>query len=118
MSNKIKMSKNEKKIRRYIFARKLTTRVGMILIFTIPIILLVMLLMGGMELIRDLFFPYVPIITCVILIPLSLIARIMGRYCPFCYKKFHVVDAFQVSFPKKCNLCGEELSKESKYYNE
>lgn len=118
MSDIRKMSKNEKKIRRYIFARKLVTKVSMILIFIIPIILLVLLLVGGLELIKALFFPFVPIITCAILIPLALIAKTIGRYCPFCYKKFHVVDAFQVSFPKKCNLCGEELSKESKYYNE
>lgn len=90
----------------------------MIIILTIPVIILVLLLIGGMEILKDLFFPYVPIITCVILIPLALITKIMGRYCPFCYKKFHVVDAFRVSFPKKCNLCGEDLSKESKYYTE
>ena len=118
MSHRKKISQNEKKIRRYIFARKLITRASMIIIFTIPIIALVLLLIGGLDLIKALFFPYVPIMTCVIFIPLALIAKTMGRYCPFCYKKFHVVDAFQVSFPKKSNSCGEELSEDSKYYNE
>lgn len=116
MSKKRKMTKNEKRIRRYIFARKLTTRSWMILIFTVPIIGLILLLIGGLDLIEDIFFPYIPIAICVILIPLIIIERIMGRFCPFCHKKFHVVEAFFISFPKKCNLCGEDLTKESQYY--
>jgi uncharacterized membrane protein len=112
MSNEQELSKkNKKKIRRYLFIKKLHYIILAILLIFAPIVGLIILLLTDLETL-EMIIPYLSIIV----VPWLILKVFILNFCPFCQHKFYL-EGFR-ALPSKCNRCGEDLTKKSKYYSE